>query len=436
MKILHLTQGFPPERVGGVELHTRELAREMAVRGHEVEVLCATEDPGLPFFEIHRPGRESEAGVRVARVRVRRSGIRFESVYRNRPLERAVERYVGEIRPDVVHVQSVIRLSAGILEGLARRGVPTVMTLHDYFTVCPLGQRIRRDLDLCVALDRERCARCLRPRFSDALRRASPAAAPLALARTLAERAIKAPSAAQLLRHDVWMRERLTGVDLLVTPSRFHRERFVEYGIPPERIRVVENGLPPMPREPRVPDPEGRVRFAYVGLLLPTKGVHVAVEAFDRIARDDVALDVHGCEVPYFGDTGYVERLRALVRTSNPVRFHGRFEGNALPAILARTDVLLVPSVWWETFGLTTREAFQAGVPVLASRIGGLAEAFEEGRGGLFFEPGDVPGLAATMERVAGDADLRRRLAATVPPVRSVEDCARELVELYREVAR
>jgi len=426
MKILYVTHGLPPEKLGGVELHTEHLARH-AAREHDVEVLLPASDPGMLPFAIRR---ETRGGLRVARVRAPRGRFRFEAVYRNPKLDAAFARHLDETRPDVVHVHSLIHLSFGMLDVLRERAIPTVMTLHDYFSVCPLGQRIRRDLDLCVELDRERCARCLRPPLSRVGEIPWPRR-PLEAARLLAERAIKSPSVRQLHAHDRFMRELLRGVDLLVTPSRFHRERFVEYGIDPDRIRVVENGLVPFDVPPRRPDPEGRVRLGYVGLVMPTKGVHVLLDAFGRMRARNVSLELHGSAPGTRGSEDYRSRLRELAPDDRPVRFHGRFEGSELPAILAGLDALVVPSVWWESYCLTAREGFLAGVPVIASRIGALEEAFEEGRGGLGFRAGDPADLARVLDRFAGDEDLRASLAASIPRVRTMEECARELLEIY-----
>ena len=429
MKILYVTHGFPPEKLGGVELHTAELARSVS-RRHEVTVLVPTDEPSIEPFRHQTEERE---GHRLVRLRAKRSGLRFEAVYWNPKLDHAFDRLLDDLRPDVVHVHSLIHLSFGVLDVLRARRIPTVMTLHDFFSVCPLGQRIRRDLDLCIDLDRARCEECLKPKLESAFE--GPWTGwPVAAARTLAARAIKAPSEARLGAHDERMRETLRSVDLLVTPSAFHRDRFLEYGIEHDRIRVVENGLVPFRPRPPKPDPEGRIRFGYVGLVIPTKGVHIAVDAMRLVQSRNVSLEIHGNAVAHFGRTDYLDDLKSRAPEDPPVRFHGRFAGGELPDRLAGLDALIVPSLWYETFCLTAREAFLAGVPVIASRLGALQEAFREGEGGLFFEAGNALELACAMDRLAGDPALRERLRKTIPSVRTMEACADEMMDVYDAV--
>ena len=151
-----------------------------------------------------------------------------------------------------------------------------------------------------------------------------------------------------------------------------------------------------------------------------------------RPAPDQTQLEVadqrHGTEEV---DTNG-ERLAALcVGYESKITLHGAYANDALPDILGGMDVLVVPSLWYEAFGLTLREAFLAGVPVVTANHGAMAEVVEDGRSGLLFEAGDAASLADALRRLADDPELRVRLAAGAPPVRDERDAAHELLGIY-----
>ena len=133
--------------------------------------------------------------------------------------------------------------------------------------------------------------------------------------------------------------------------------------------------------------------------MIPSKGVHVLCRAFSKLGRRGLTLHVHGDAPAFHEDAGYLERLRREVSPQADVRFHGRYEQRDVAAILATLDVLVVPSLWWESYCLTAREGALAGLPVLASRVGALEEAVESGLA-IGFRAGDADDLARVLEGV------------------------------------
>ncbi|OLT55338.1 glycosyltransferase [Cellulosimicrobium sp. CUA-896] len=182
------------------------------------------------------------------------------------------------------------------------------------------------------------------------------------------------------------------------------------------RVATVRNGVDveafALPRVPRT----GRLRVAYVGRVIPDKGVHVLLDAVARRGRDDVEVTVVGR--PGFARdaplTPYEQELRTRAASSPaPVRFASFVDRDALPRLLAAADVLVVPSVWAEPFGLTALEGMAAGAAVVASDVGGLPEAV--GDAGVLVPPGDTDALAAALAAFADDEGaLERARAAAV----------------------
>ncbi len=151
------------------------------------------------------------------------------------------------------------------------------------------------------------------------------------------------------------------------------------------------------------------LRFVYLGALMPHKGTHVAVRAFEGVDPARATLDIWGSTS---GAPEYAADLRR--KASASVRLRGALPEEDKPQILRDADVLVVPSLGHESFGIVVREAMAAGTPVLASRGSALVEAFEDGTCGAYFEPGNVEELRRWIERLCGDPAIVAPLASSI----------------------
>jgi glycosyltransferase involved in cell wall biosynthesis len=184
---------------------------------------------------------------------------------------------------------------------------------------------------------------------------------------------------------------------------------------------------------PRGVDPVKNIGF--IGAVIPSKGVHVLCEAFNRLGRHDLTLHIHGEATTFHGDDGYLDRLRAIVDPKLDVQFHGRYENRDLSAILAGLDILVVPSLWWENSPLTVREGVLAGLPVVVSLLGGLREAVEEGVA-IGFRGGDSEDLASVLRNVLSDAKLRDNMSRKSARICDLEKNVDRIEEIYHFAER
>ncbi len=173
--------------------------------------------------------------------------------------------------------------------------------------------------------------------------------------------------------------------------------------------------------------------IGFIGTVIPSKGIHVLIEAFNILGRRELTLDVHGEVVPFHEKTDYLDELKAAIEPGLQVRFHGRYEQRDLPRIFESFDLLVIPSLWWESFCLTAREGALAGLPVIVFNLAGLAEAVDEGLA-LGCEPDDARQLAEVIARVCDDDDLRDAMSRKAHLVRAVADCADQIEQIYRDV--
>jgi glycosyltransferase involved in cell wall biosynthesis len=190
---------------------------------------------------------------------------------------------------------------------------------------------------------------------------------------------------------------------------------FVQNGFPRDRIEALPYGLAP-DRVAAIPvqRPRKPLRLAFCGVLSPWKAPHLVIDAV-RSSSADVALSIHGrVDEPMF--QGYIDDCRARAAGDARIAFCGPYRHEDAGRVFADMDALVVPSVWYENTPFVVLEAFMAGVPVIASDLGGLSESVRDGENGLLFRAGDASSLRAAIERMAGDPDLCARLLPKAPP--------------------
>ena len=443
MRILLVAHAFPPRATAGVEVYTLRLAQALVGLGHDARVFAAFHDLGAAPFAVNT---RSHAGVPVVEINNVYHRGTLGATWDVPEIERAGAELFAGFSPQVVHFQHLLNLSSGLPAAARRAGARALLTLHDYWLSCPRdGLRMRADLGLCAVMDHATCAGCLRdsPYLVPAPQRAAAsalrgaglggwlhhlhAAAPRASEAALRLlRRVAPPGDDLALAMDErrqGLRDAVAELDLILAPTEFARQRALEFGAPAERTIALGYGAVVPPLRPRAPGP--RRRFGYVGTLAPHKGVHVLIAAFRRLERSDVALEVFGSPSVF---PAYAAELRQATAGDTRIRFHGGFPEGGQAAAHTRIDALVAPSLWWENSPLSVLEALAAGLPVVASRTGGLPEIVPD-RAGAFVPPGDVAALQAALEGLAAG----RLLAEALPPLhlKTVEDGARELVELY-----
>ncbi len=422
MRILFALHGYLPDGKGGTETHVAALAKVLA-RRHAVRVVAREGDASKPDFAVTKTEVDGIEVVRINNLYAESSS--FPLIYKNQRVHEEFERQLVDFRPDLVHIHHLTGLSTTIVETIKAGGLPLVMTLHDFWTVCPRGQRMTKELDLCENVDRNLCFHCLGgiwPQFFS-----NRAAEPT----EVDPRGKLAPS--NLAAFDRHLQYILGLVDILVTPSEYHRERMLEFPISTDRIVALPHGLDhgPFRNAAAMRHPRPVKRIGYIGSVIPVKGVHVLMDAFKMLGRADIELHIHGEGFAFHDDTTYVDRLKARSIGQRNIFFEGPYKPADLPRILANLDILVVPSLWWETFCLTIREGLMAGVPVVASDLGAMREALDGEENGLLFRPGDARDLADRLIQLIEDDGLRVKLSQCAHVVKPIDTYAEELLALY-----
>lgn len=328
---------------GGDDVVVANEAAMLSSRGHEVSLWTLRND------EL--------AGLR------RRMETAWHLSY-SRPVREQLRRHIEAFRPDVMHCHNLFpRITPSAYDAATQAGVPVVQTLHDFRSVCCANAFLQRNGSSC-----ERCVkgssywgawhRCYRDSWIGSL---------------LVARALDVHR-----RGGTFQRR----VQRYIALSQASRRRFVEAGLPDERIAVKPNFIP----DPGPPPADGRAGALYVGRLSPEKGLLTLVQAWERI---DYPLRMLG--------TGPLET--ALRGEATPqMRLLGHQPRAEVERAMRRASFLVMPSQWIEGFPLVIVEAFANGLPIIASRLGTMAEVIEHGVTGLHFTPGDAADLAAKVQ--------------------------------------
>ncbi len=447
--ILHVIHDFLPRHRAGAEIYAAALCHELQ-KTHRITVFAAEYDPQRAHGEIVR---RTWRGLPVIEVINNWAFASFEETYRSALLGERFEQVLREVAPDVVHVHNLLNLSLDLPRRARALGIPTVATLHDYTLVCPSGgQRIHRaEQHVCHKIEPERCARCFEQsplhtqmRFGGwAL--SGPASSALGDLAIRLRRAFPrvvtslASHAARIGAPDITpedIRTRLAFVkglfeeiDRFVAPSAALAREFVALGLSADKIRVRDYGFPP--RTPTASHHVGpNLRVGFVGTLVWHKGAHILLDAIRLLPRQGLEVTIHG-DLDVSPD--YSKSLREKA-AGLPVVFAGEFEETEKQDVYSEIDLLIVPSLWMENSPLVIHEAFQAGIPVLGSAIGGIPDLVTDGVTGRLFAPGSPEGLATAIREVLDRPELRLAWADALPKVLEIAEDARAWAADYHEL--
>lgn len=397
LRVGFLSSAWAPQ-VGGIPVVTRNLAAELGARGHRVFALCFDGESGGSSEPL------SEGVVLRIRSGDRQTRAR-DSMLRRADLEREVLAWCVDHGLDLVHIHSLDGWGLGVPERLRELGVPTLWTWHDYWPLCPRGQMWHVEDRACESVDSQTCGDCVESCWPET---------------------IDAGCGEAFIRERVaLLRGALESTTRLLCPSRGMRgfldaqELGVEFG-------VVENGVCEQRRiNDGVPAPGDSIRVGVLGSVQPSKGVLMLAEVIAELGAP-FEMQVHGPCEPYHGDTRTLDDLRALAEQSEALSLFEAFEPAQRSRLLANLDLVAVPSLWQESFGLVAREAAAAGVPVFASRVGGLAD------GPFHHLPaGDAQAWKRALCRFAEEPAWRAALAGAAHATPSVSAMACDYLREY-----
>jgi glycosyltransferase involved in cell wall biosynthesis len=437
MKTLHVTFGFLPDPPGGTELYVKALAQHLETLG--VEAIIAA--PG------RRDGSYRYEGLRVRRFGTESSALDLSELYGEGDPRAAAafERILDTERPDVVHQHALTAAcSVQLVRRVRQRGLPVVFTYHTPTTSCQRGTLMEWGRAPCDGrLDVARCTACtlhglgVGRGVSQLLSRTPEAAGELLSRAGFSGGAWTALRMSSLVRrHHDSVAALFSLTDLFVALTPWVHAVLRANGVPESRIVASPHGVPrattsgPVRRR----EPSEALRVAHLGRLEPSKGTRLLIQALRAQPSGSIELDLFGI-IQSAADANRGRKLRALAEGDARIRFLAPLSHADVVPRLADYDLVAVPSQGLETGPLVVLEAFAAGVPVIGSAIGGIADKVTHGVNGLLVEPHDsAAAWGAALTRCAHDAALVAELRRGVRPPRSMADVARQMQTVYRGV--
>lgn len=302
------------------------------------------------------------------------------AVWSSETLKKAKEIIMHE-HLDVVHVHNTwMMFSPSIYYAFHKHGIPVVQTLHNYRLLC-LNALLFRDNKVC-----EDCLSFHAPWpgifhkcYRKSLGQTAVAAMALSYHRTLA----------------TWRKQ----VDIFIALSEFSRNKFIQGGLPPEKLVVKSNFLPDISSSSDSP----RDYVLYAGRLSPEKGVEVLMQAWCLPMLSNIPLHIAG-------DGPEIKSVLRLAEEKKNVHYLGQLSRSDLDVLISQSKFVVIPSVWYENFPMSILDAFRLGIPVIASRLGSLAEIIDDGETGFLFNPNDAHDLAAKVNWLWVHPEEARRM--------------------------
>ncbi len=315
--------------------------------------------------------------------------------------------FLRSVRPEIVHLHHALHMGYEILE-VIKATLPDAkiyFTLHEYVPICfHNGQMIKTDGRLCQSSDLAACHACF-PQKSEA---------------------------------DFWLRKRnfehyFRYVDAFFAPSEFLRRRYIDWGLQPEKIIMLENGLRELEACPprALKTGENRNRFGFFGQITYFKGLQQLFEGLNLLAPQDrakIILEIHG---DAFGEKAVVftqklKRKYKNLEKEGIARWLGAYDPSFITSRMSGVDWLVMPSIWWENSPVVIQEAFACKRPVIASNMGGMAEKIKHGVNGLLVAPRNPQAWADTLLECAAANGLWEKLHASIPAPLSATEAAEE----------
>lgn len=318
------------------------------------------------------------------------------------------------IKPDVIHFHHYYKVGIELLR-VAKQACPKarlVLTFHEYMAICTNhGTMVKTDMRLCSNYSPRDCMQCFPDRGPD-----------------------------WFFLREQYLKSFLNLVDTYISPSHFLAQRYIEWGLPAEKMQVIDNGITAGKKLPprKLTKGEARTRFAFFGQTHPYKGLDLVLEAFAALPakiRNTLTLDIHAFGLEFMEQGDYYHKLKKLLKKhSSFAHFHGSYEQGELPRLMQETDWVVMGSIWWENSPLVIQEAWKFGRPVICPELGGMAEKVSNGKGGLLYRARDAVSLSKLLSDISTNTQdvSYNSLITRMPDYTSIEESVALHLQSYR----
>jgi glycosyltransferase involved in cell wall biosynthesis len=405
MRLLFVAHQFFPRYYTGTERLTLDLSKQMQKVGHSVTVLTY----GLGEGEGYLPSgdflvkRYRYQGISVISIKHKKPTEELDYVVYDPSMEKLFKTVLPFNKFDLVHILHPMRVGGTVGVMAAKQQIPLVVTLTDFWLMCPKGIAITKTGDIC--LSPEGTVKCVEKCYS-----------------TLWEERLKQRLAQTL--------ELLGGTTRVISATNSMKQVF-EHGGLAFQIKKIPfgedyNGVVPNFKSY---SKDSEITLGFMSTLRPHKGSHVLLEAYNLARKRNIKLRIYG---DYFRNIDYYNNLQKLAGHNSKIEFYGAYKYEDMTRIYNEIDMLVVPSTWWENSPLVLSRALAHKVPAIVSNLGGMTEVVENGVNGFSFEVSNPKSLALILEKIANDPTVLNELKKNIHRPPRIEEMAFEYEKIYK----
>lgn len=387
MVILYIVHQFYPEFHTGTEKFLLNLSSVVQKDGHFAQLVTYSFAEDEERFEQHGSLLVREyvyKGLPVVAIKHKAPPTEIHTSCGNPEIYKFALWFLQQKGPyDLLHIAHPMRLTAFAKAALTL-GIPYLLTLTDYWLICPKTILQTRAGTLCAG-----------PEGGEACSKLCPELDPNYVRSRLG------------LANEI-----LTGAKAVVSPSMFLAAVFKKE-FPALNIRVIPHGMDFKYLQPNLKTYQQgeKITFGYCGGLSPHKGVHLLLKAFRELNPENAELRVYGT---YFHEKDYYRCLQEIAGRDERIKFCGTYKEEEVGNVLSKIDVMVLPSLWYENYPLVLHEALACNVPVIAANIGGMAEEIKDFVNGFTFQVGNTRDLKHKLRAILDDPESLNEIKETM----------------------
>jgi glycosyltransferase involved in cell wall biosynthesis len=385
MKIVYLVHQFFPMHYTGTEKVVLNIASMMQKQGHSVKVITYSfyensfYDKTIGDFFLKEFSFKNISIIAIKHKSYKQNqDINFG--YQDDSLSKVSRDIIASENPNIVHAVHLMRMKELILSTISLN-IPYIITLTDFWLICPKVILVNSQGDLCSG-----------PGFGKICRN----------------------SCAEINNHAITerlkiSRQILESAKLITAPSKFVAN-IIRNEFPGLAIKAIPHGLNynMLIQKKEIHYNKKIITFCYAGSINPHKGIHVILEAFSKIKQINYLLKIYGT-----GDDNYLQQIKNKFRCKK-IKFLGVFNENEIGNVLSKVDVVIISSIWYETYSLILHEAFACNIPVIASNVGVMAEKIIDNTNGFLFNIGDADHLQQVIEKIINNPEILNNIKKNI----------------------
>lgn len=418
-----------PESVGGTEVYIKNLSKELNDKNYEVQVAIPSLKENYFYEDLKVNCYKPNSDINVAVLR----GLS--------PPDNLISfaELIRKVGPDIVHFHTLGTDCGNFhINTVKKLNIPTLLTVHVPGVLCPRGTFLQwGELPCDRTLKVDKCSECLLnsrgiPKFlSKAL---------VSIQKNESNILTEIPKIGITFNTKKYiadwidnMKLSISGVDHVVVVSEWLIDTIQKNSIETEGLSLSLHGINNLNKGKTLKKKKvnKEIVFSYIGRMDFIKGIHILINSFTALNSNSIKLKLYGVTNSK-EERNYMKQMLSNSKNDKRISFEGEINDNNRQDIMNEIDVLIVPSICYETGPMVLLEAYEFKIPVIGSNLGGISEKIKDGETGLTFEAGNINSLKNKIQQVVDNPDLIEKFSSNINYEYTIDDVANQMDKLYR----